>query len=93
MDQDLMSDDDFLAENEKDGQCSEDCFFENWAALRTRLEGGRLELFAAGGGSSPGRGRRVRGRGPRGTDDGRRMTGDGCRGTAKTWNNIDCKTW
>ena len=43
-----MSDDDFLAENEKDGQGSEDCFLENWAALRTRLEGGRLELFAAG---------------------------------------------
>ena len=44
----MMSDDDFLAENEKDGQGSEDCFLENWAALRTRLEGGRLELFAAG---------------------------------------------
>ena len=43
-----MSDDDFLAENEKDGQGSDDCFLENWAALRTRLEGGRLELFAAG---------------------------------------------
>ena len=43
-----MSDDDFLAENEKDGQGSEDCFLENWAALRTRLEGGRLELLAAG---------------------------------------------
>ena len=25
-----------------------DCFLENWAALRTRLEGGRLELLAAG---------------------------------------------
>ena len=48
MDQDLMSDDDFLAENEEDCQGSEDCFLENWAALRTRLEGGRLELFAAG---------------------------------------------
>ena len=44
----MMSDDDFLAENEKDGQGSEDCFLENWAALRTRLEGGRLELLAAG---------------------------------------------
>ena len=43
-----MSDDDFLAENEKDGQGSDDCFLENWAALRTRLEGGRLELLAAG---------------------------------------------
>ena len=43
-----MSDDDFLAENEKDGQGSNDCFLENWAALRTRLEGGRLELLAAG---------------------------------------------
>ena len=43
-----MSDDDFLAENEKDGQGSEDCFLENWAALRPRLEGGRLELLAAG---------------------------------------------
>ena len=48
MDQDLMSDDDFLAENEKGGQGSDDCFLENWAALRTRLEGGRLELLAAG---------------------------------------------
>ena len=48
MDQDLMGDDDFLAENEKDGQGSDDCFLENWAALRTRLEGGRLELLAAG---------------------------------------------
>ena len=48
MDQDLMSDDDFLAENEEDCQGSEDCFLENWAALRTRLEGGRLELLAAG---------------------------------------------
>ena len=48
MDPGLMSDDDFLAENEKDGQGSEDCFLESWAALRTRLEGGRLELFAAG---------------------------------------------
>ena len=48
MDLGLMSDDDFLAENEKDGQGSEDCFLENWAALRARLEGGRLELFAAG---------------------------------------------
>ena len=44
----MMSDDDFLAENEKDGQGSDDCFLENWAALRTRLEGGRLELLAAG---------------------------------------------
>ena len=43
-----MSDDDFLAENEKDGQGSDDCFLENWAALRPRLEGGRLELLAAG---------------------------------------------
>ena len=43
-----MSDDDVLAENEEDGQGSEDCFLENWAALRARLEGGRLELFAAG---------------------------------------------
>ena len=43
-----MSDDDFLAENEKDGQGGSGCFLENWAALRTRLEGGRLELFAAG---------------------------------------------
>ena len=43
-----MSDDDFLAENEKDGQSSDDCFLENWAALRPRLEGGRLELLAAG---------------------------------------------
>ena len=43
-----MSDDDFLAENEKDGQGSDDCFLENWAALRTRLEGGRLELLAEG---------------------------------------------
>ena len=43
-----MSADDFLAENEKEGQGSSDCFLENWAALRTRLEGGRLELFAAG---------------------------------------------
>ena len=32
----------------EDCQGSEDCFLENWAALRTRLEGGRLELFAAG---------------------------------------------
>ena len=43
-----MSDDDFLAENEKDGQGSDDCFLENWSALRPRLEGGRLELLAAG---------------------------------------------
>ena len=43
-----MSDDDFLAENEKDGQSSDDCFLENWSALRPRLEGGRLELLAAG---------------------------------------------
>ena len=32
----------------EDCQGSEDCFLENWAALRTRLEGGRLELLAAG---------------------------------------------
>ena len=43
-----MSADDFLAENEKDGQSSDDCFLENWSALRPRLEGGRLELLAAG---------------------------------------------
>ena len=43
-----MSDDDFLAENEKDGQGSEGCFLEHWAALRARLEDGRLEVRAAG---------------------------------------------
>ena len=37
------------AENEEeDRQGSEDCFLEDWPALRARLEDGRLEVLAAG---------------------------------------------